>query len=96
MFGRVPAQPIVHTLKTHPTAWDAVASGQKRFEVRKNDRFFQRGDIVRLRKCAPAGSGLMYANPEPEPLEFEIGWILQGPQYGLESGYVVFQLEPKS
>lgn len=90
---RVEALPVVHVLKTAATAWDAVANGKKRFEVRKNDRFFQRGDTVRLRKLAPAGSGVLYAQPEPEPLEFSIGWILQGPQYGLESGYIVFQLE---
>lgn len=94
MFGRIKAQPVVHELKTAGTAWDAVASGQKRFEVRKNDRFYQRGDHVRLRKLAASGTGMVYATPEPAPLLFEIGWILQGPQYGVESGYVVFQLEP--
>jgi hypothetical protein len=27
-------------------------------------------------------------------LRFKIGWILQGGQFGIEPGYIVFQLEP--
>lgn len=38
----------VHELKTIAVYWDAVERGEKLFEVRRNDRFFQQGDIVRL------------------------------------------------
>lgn len=88
-----------HVLKTVATAWDAIKAGEKRFEVRRNDRFFQRGDIVVLRKLDE--SGRHYA-PDPETrsyystcdLRFKIGWMLQGGQFGIEPGFVVFQLEP--
>lgn len=87
----------VHVLKTIATAWDAVASGQKKFEVRKNDRFFQRGDIVRLRKLDE--DNWHYATPPGQRFgtidqDFRIGWMLQGGQFGIEAGFVVFQLEP--
>lgn len=86
-----------HTLKTLPAAWDAIKSGEKRFEVRRNDRFFQRGDIVRLRKMDETGR--YYATGDGGSfstcdLDFQIGWILQGGQFGIEPGYIVFQLEP--
>lgn len=45
----------VHELKTWPTYWDAVERGEKLFEVRENDRFFQAGDVVELiRLCRDA------------------------------------------
>ena len=85
-----------HILKTLATAWDAVNAGEKRFEVRKNDRFFQRGDIVVLRKLHQ--DGFHYATGATSrfstlDLKFKIGWTLQGGQFGIEPGYVVFQLE---
>jgi hypothetical protein len=92
MSGR----PKEHILKTVGTIWDAVESGQKRFEVRKNDRFFQSGDIVILRRlsshgyCTPGDGGRF----STKDLRFTIGWILQGGQFGIEPGYIVFQLEP--
>lgn len=85
-----------HVLKTHAGAWDAIERGEKRFEIRRNDRFFQRGDIVVLRKTDD--KGLYYATAPGTKfgtldLRFRIGWMLQGGQFGLEAGYCVFQLE---
>lgn len=93
-----------HTLKTIDICWDAVASGEKTFEVRKNDRFFQRGDTVVLRKIeGPAGliPGAVVTAPDGGmfstcDLTRRIGWILQGGQFGIELGYIVFSLEPDS
>lgn len=86
-----------HILKTLATAWDAVAAGEKAFEVRRNDRFFQRGDIVVLRKLDEDGwhyaTGLSGAYSTCD-LRFKIGWMLQGGQFGIEPGYCVFALEP--
>ena len=41
-------KPQAHTLKTIGMYWDAISRGEKLFEVRRNDRFFQAGDTVRL------------------------------------------------
>ena len=49
-----------HHLDCWPTYYKAVESGHKTFEVRKNDRFFQRGDtvtLIELREDAPRKIG---------------------------------------
>lgn len=91
-----------HKLKTHPRYWDASAAGQKTFEVRKNDRFFQRGDIVELLKWEPTeqryirsdGDGYTVYEDDAATLRFRIGPLLQGGQFGIESGYCVFSVLP--
>lgn len=39
---------MVHALKIYPEYYEAVKSGKKPFEVRKNDRDFKVGDILAL------------------------------------------------
>jgi hypothetical protein len=95
-----------HELKTWPTYWDAVARGEKLFEVRENDRFFQAGDTVELirltddRSSAPYDMELMppndngYRAERPRKLRFKVGPVLQGGQFGIEPRYCVFSLLP--
>jgi hypothetical protein len=74
-----------HFLKVHAQIYPRVKSGEKRFEIRKDDRCYQTGDYV-----------TMMIHPEDgaqSPVTFRIGFILRGGQYGLEHGYVAFQLE---
>lgn len=44
-----------HWLKTVGIYWDAVERGEKLFEVRLNDRFYQAGDTVRLLRLDDEG-----------------------------------------
>lgn len=41
---------VVHTLKVVSPYFDALVNGAKTFEVRKNDRAYQRGDVLVLRE----------------------------------------------
>lgn len=88
----------IHVLKTVGVIWDAVESGAKRFEARKNDRAFQSGDVVVLRRLHDEYTWKHDWDEKglPRDLAFRIGFILQGGQFGIEAGHCVFQLEPIS
>jgi Domain of unknown function (DUF3850) len=83
-----------HRLKTLPDYWDAVERGDKDFEVRRDDRGFQKGDILVLECWDPKGLGgrgryVMGFNDQPKTLRRRIKYILTGGQFGIEPGYVV-------
>ena len=86
-----------HILKCWPAYFDAIARGDKNFEVRRDDRGFQKGDILILQRTR-----------DDNPLEVDrfdlsdkalyeirrrISYILTGGQFGIEPGYVVMALE---
>lgn len=85
-----------HKLKTWARYWDAVASGEKTFEVRKNDRAFQTGDILALEKYDP--ERLSYVmdgfdfKAKPYTIRKRVTFLLQGGQFGIEPGFCVLGL----
>lgn len=83
----------VHELKTWPVYFDAVKTGEKTYEVRQNDRFFQTGDYVKLLRMRENSFGSGYDTFE-KPLLFKIGAVLQGGQFGIAPSYCVFSLLP--
>ena len=86
--------PTEHVLKTLPEYWDAVERGEKTFEVRRDDRGFQRGDTVVLVRLDRFSNGAVFESHRR--LRFTIGWILTGGQFGVEPGYVVLALHPEA
>ena len=81
-----------HELKIEPKYFDAVWSGKKRFEIRKNDRDFKEGDQVTLREYD------RHAHEPSESLKYtgrtyiaKIGYMTAFMQ---RKGYVVFSLDP--
>lgn len=45
---------VDHELKVHPQFWDDLQSFRKPFEIRRNDRKFKAGDVLRLREWNPS------------------------------------------
>ena len=43
-----PRKPVLHELKIDPEPFDMIRAGKKTFELRKNDRDFRAGDVLRL------------------------------------------------
>lgn len=79
----------IHDLKTHPAPFRAVASGEKTFELRLNDRDFQVGDILRLREFDPYDGA--YTG---QAVERRVSFILNGGEYGLPAGHVAMAIRP--
>lgn len=91
---------IEHKLKTWPVYFDAVKRGEKPFEVRRDDRGFQKGDVLILQRTCEDSLHLVdydYHGKVAHELRHEITYILTGGQFGIEPGYVVLGLgEPMS
>ena len=66
-----------HDLKTHPSAFAAVKSGQKRHEVRVNDRDYMTGDTVTLREWDPSVDNYVTRGYTTNALDFTIGHVTQ-------------------
>jgi Domain of unknown function (DUF3850) len=84
-----------HILKTLPDYWDAVAAKEKTFEVRRDDRGFQKGDVLVLRRLTKKYDGTWAEDRQNgchRDLCRRVAYILTGGQFGIEPGYVVMAL----
>lgn len=83
-----------HTVKCWPNYFDAIARGDKPFDVRRDDRGYQKGDILDLRRFDPAQNRShqeWFIDTLPK-LTKRITYVLTGGQFGIEPGYVVLGL----
>lgn len=81
-----------HYLKTLKKYFMPVMAGKKRFELRKNDRNFQVGDILCLQECIKDKEGnVRYTGKEGL---FRISYIFRGGKYGLKEGYAILSIIP--
>lgn len=91
-------EPKEHELKTDPQVFDDVLKGRKTFEIRKDDRDFTVGDMLKLRKTLHTGEEMRQGSPleyvEP-PLYVYVTYILRGPIYGLADGWVIMGIIPR-
>lgn len=78
---------MLHELKTWPPYWQAVASGQKPFEVREDDRDFDLGDRLLLREWDP-----QIKSYTGRKVICEITYKLDGGAFGIEEGFCVLGL----
>jgi hypothetical protein len=80
----------LHELKLDVPFFDAAAAGLKPFEIRYDDRGYQKGDSVKMRAWWPAGEGFCYCSKR-KPLKGVItyvtsfqqkeGWVVLGIKY---------------
>lgn len=81
---------MVHELKTLGKYFNAMASGEKNFELRKNDRGFLPGHELLLREYNPHSKS--YTG---RTLRRKINYVLGGSeaeQFGLKPGYCILGL----
>ena len=76
---------IRHNLKILPIYFEDVLSGKKSFELRKDDRYYNVGDMFILREWDPDKG---YTGRDFTDV---ISYIIRDcPGYGLMDGYVIF------
>ncbi|MFP4561601.1 MAG: DUF3850 domain-containing protein [Thiohalorhabdus sp.] len=83
----------IHELKTDPDVFEATWRGEKRYELRYDDRGFVAGDILHLRETKRSGYVMAAAGEPPEYTGREVKvlvlHILRGPRYGLADGWAL-------
>ena len=73
-----------HYLKTETEYFQAIERGHKKFELRKNDRDFQKYDMVYLEEVF---NGEKTGRSLPP---VEIQYLIHGEKFGLRKGYCIF------
>jgi uncharacterized protein DUF3850 len=90
---------VIHELKVWPEYYERLADGSKTFEVRRDDRGYQSGDILRLREWKPIGDGAFtkgIGNFTGREIQRTVGFISRR-GFGCDLGeYVVMSLLPGS
>jgi ASC-1-like (ASCH) protein len=76
---------MIHQLKTLPEYYHAINTGRKTFEVRKNDRDFQIGDILILKEYDKGYTG--------NEIKVKLIYILYGGQFGIDKDYCVMGIK---
>ncbi len=77
----------IHEIKIYPSYYAAVASGDKTFELRKDDRGYKVGDILKLNEW----DGEKYTG---HSMMRRITYIYKGnDKYGLSDGYCILSIK---
>ncbi len=76
-----------HELKTWPEPYEAMLSGAKPFEFRRDDRGFTVGDMVCCREWAPEGA--LRGSYTGRWSRWRVTYVLHGGRFGVPDGFVV-------
>lgn len=79
---------MIHELKTWPEYFEKVKSGEKRFELRKDDRDYNEGDFLLLREYKNELEGYTGRS-----FSVQVIYILRNAErFGLMNGYCLMSI----
>lgn len=81
---------MIHEIKLDTQFCDAVLHGEKTFEVRRNDRNYQKGDLI---KFIPVGTCFIPVSHPIKDKVYEITYVLSG--WGIQEGFCVFAIKER-
>lgn len=86
-----------HTLKVWPEFYDAIESGVKTWEFRRDDRGFRVGDVLVLEWWGP-DSGPEYVDDSAttKHIRVEVTYILHSGRLGVPEGFCVMSIEKEA
>lgn len=76
-----------HELKCNRQYLRDITDGRKLFEVRRDDRGFEVGDLLFLREFDDGQYG-------ESSIEARVSYLLRGGKFGIEDGFVVLGIRP--
>lgn len=82
-----------HELKTLPVFFKEILSGNKTAEMRRDDKCFQKGDIVTLREYDPKKHALTDCCYTGQEILVEITHVLHGEEWGIKDGYAMLSFK---
>lgn len=82
---------MIHEIKLSEDFAESVLNGDKSFEIRKNDRGYQKGDIVVFRVVERDNPVYEVAKHPLNGRQFEITYVISG--WGLQNNYVAFGIK---
>ena len=82
----------VHNLKILSDYADAIVAGDKTFEIRENDRGFQKGDFIKFQATDNTGIIRNYQHLINNKL-YEITFVLS--EWGVKNGFVALAIKEK-
>lgn len=87
-----------HKLKVWPEFYDAIESGVKTWEFRRDDRGFRVGDVLVLLWWDPSANdgrgGVEYVDgPTTKNLRVKVTYILHGGRLGVPEGFCIMSIE---
>lgn len=90
----------IHELKIKEKYYKAIIDGNKTFELRKNDRDYQVGDLIKFTDTLFVRENINDKNmaekyyPSPSETLFQITYILKDvPEYGLDKDYCILGIK---
>lgn len=84
-----------HELRLYDRYFDAVVTGKKRFEIRKNDRDYKIGDVLIFIRCDDDGFDVVDPRGHPDIFVAAVSYILRHEDFpqGIMDGYVVLGID---
>jgi hypothetical protein len=79
---------VIHVLKLQFQFCDLVESGVKNFEIRKMDRNFHTGDLIKFHPIDQSGNDVIHSISKKI---YQITFILEG--WGIEKGYAALAIK---
>lgn len=82
---------ICHVIKIYKRFHERIINGAKPWELRRNDRDYQVGDLI-IFDIMDGGTGTLKTDQFQSQTHYRITYLYQGP--GLEKDWVLMTLEP--
>ena len=83
---------MTHHIKILKPFADVIIEGNKTFEIRKNDRGYNRGDFVKFQTITQESFSSFETTHEINDKLYEITYVLSS-GFGLQEGYCVFGIK---